>query len=84
MLQYENHHIMTNTDTTKKTKITARQITEKSNPGTPNTKPPQLERKLIYLGNLSKNASEQDIFELFGLRTSSYLFENRFIEMPAG
>ena len=38
----------------------------------------------IYIGNLSKNSNEEDIAELFGLRTTSYLSENCFIEMPKG
>ena len=47
-------------------------------------KSPQVERKRIYIGNLSKNSSEEDIAELFGLRAASYLSENCFIEMPTG
>ena len=38
----------------------------------------------IYIGNLSKNSNEEDIAELFGLRTTSYLPENCFIEMRTG
>ena len=33
---------------------------------------------------MSKNSSEQDIVELFGLRTTSYLLESCFIEMHTG
>ena len=33
---------------------------------------------------MSKNSSEHDILELFGLRTTSYLSENCFIEMSTG
>ena len=32
--------------------------------------------------NLRKSSSEEDIAELYGLRTTSYLLENSFIEMP--
>ena len=31
---------------------------------------------------MCKNASEGDIADLFGLRTTSYLSENRFTEIP--
>ena len=34
---------------------------------------PQVERKRIYIGNLSKNSSEEDVAKLFGLRTTPYL-----------
>ena len=33
---------------------------------------------------MSKNSSEEDIAELFGLRTTSYLSENCFTDMPTG
>ena len=45
---------------------------------------PQVESKRIYIKNLRKNSSEQDMVEFFGLRKTSYLSENCFIEMPTG
>ena len=46
---------------------------------------PQVERKRIYIGNLNKNSSEEDLIaEIFGLRATPYLLENCFIEMPTG
>ena len=33
---------------------------------------------------MSKNSSEEDTAELFGLRATSYLSENRFTEIPTG
>ena len=47
-------------------------------------KSPQVERKLLNIGSLSKNSSEEDIVKLLGLRTTSYLSENSFFEMPLG
>ena len=47
-------------------------------------KSPQVERKRIYIGNLSKNSNEEDIAKLFGLRTTliTEITDNCFIEMP--
>ena len=47
-------------------------------------KSPQVERKRIYIGNLSKNSSEEDIARLFGLTATSYFSENGFIEISTG
>ena len=71
MLQYKNHHIRTSTNTPK---IQQNQ-TQKS---------PQVEHKRIYIGNLNKSSSEEDIAKLLGLRTTSYLSENCFIEISRG
>ena len=47
-------------------------------------KSPQVERKRIYIKNLSKTPSEEDIAELFGLITTPYLSGNCFIGVPSG
>ena len=72
MLQYKNHDIRANTDTTKDHN---KRIYRKIKSSKTKQKSPQVERKRIYIGNLSKNSSEEDIAELFGLRTTPYLSE---------
>ena len=34
--------------------------------------------KSLYIGNLNKNTSEEDLYELFGLRNNTYLKDNCF------
>ena len=41
-------------------------------------KSPRVERKRIYITNLKKNTSEEDIAALIGIRTTSYLLEYCF------
>ena len=81
MLQYKNHHMRANTDTTKDHN---KKIYRKIKSSKTKQKSPQIERKRIYIGNLTKNSSEEDIAELFGLRTTPYLSENCFSEMSTG
>ena len=39
----------------------------------------------VYIGNLNKNSSQEDITKLFDLGATPYLLlENCFIEMPKG
>ena len=81
MLQFKNHHMRANTDTTKDHN---KKIYRKIKSSKTKQKSPQIERKRIYIGNLTKNSSEEDIAELFGLRTTPYLSENCFSEMSTG
>ena len=81
MLQYKNDHIRANTDTTKDHN---KKIYRKIKSSKTKQKSPQVERKRLYIGNLSKNSSEEDIAKLFGFRTTPYLSENCFIEMSTG
>ena len=102
MLQYKNHHIRTNIDTTKnrnnkiyrKIKWTRNQCVCMCFTIIFKKKTQSLFEEflnfrifkvcLTNIGTLSKNWSKQDVAELFGLRTVSYLFENCFIEIPTG
>ena len=80
MLHYKNHYLRINTN-----QRSQRENLQKSQIQQNQThKSPQVECKGIYKENLSKNSSEEDIVELFGLRTTSYLSENRFTEIPTG
>ena len=36
--------------------------------------------KFLYIGNLDQTANEEDLYELFGLRSTKYLSENSYID----
>ena len=38
--------------------------------------------RYIYVGNLSEDIIESDLFELFGLRTTNYLCDNSDVQIP--
>ena len=42
----------------------------------------QDELDTLYVGNLSENINEKDLFELFGLRTTNYLRDNSDVKIP--
>ena len=42
----------------------------------------QDELDTLYVGNLSEDINESDLFELFGLRTTNYLRDNSDVQIP--
>ena len=74
---YKNKHQYT--QRSQQEKLQKTQIQQKQT-----QKSPQVEHKRIYKGNLNKSSSEEDIAKLLGLRTTSYLSENCFIEISRG
>ena len=80
MLHQKNHHLRINTNQrSQQENLQKSQIQQNQT-----HKSPQVECRDTYKENLSKNSSEEDIADLFGLRTTSYLSENRFTEIPTG
>ena len=81
MPQYKNHHIKTNTNSTKDHN---KKIYRKVKSSKIKYKTLHKQNVNAYIERVSKNSSEQDIGELFGLGTTFYLSENCFIEMHYG
>ena len=42
------------------------------------------QEKRLYIGNLNKDLKEQDLIELFGFNTTTYLQENFCVKLPTG
>ena len=81
MLQYQNLHIRTNTDTTTGRNLgrSEQENIQKSQIQQLQThKFPQVERKYLYIGNLSKNSTRYS--QIIWSQNNFYLSEKYFIE----